>query len=60
MKFKYKKYVIILCINIVYKNCVKILLNKVKAQQKNKKIIKKIKNKVKNEKIKNNKIKNIV
>ena len=47
-------------INIVYKNCVKILLNKVKAQQKNKKIIKKIKNKVKNEKIKNNKIKNIV
>ena len=35
-----KKYVIILCINIVYKNCVKILLNKVKAQQKNKKIIK--------------------
>ena len=54
MKFKYKKqikythkniryikYVIILCINIVYKNCVKILLNKVKAQQKNKKIIKK-------------------
>jgi hypothetical protein len=44
----------------VYKNCVKILLNKVKAQQKNKKIIKKIKNKVKNEKIKNNKIKNIV
>ena len=44
---RYKKYVIILCINIVYKNCVKILLNKVKAQQKNKKI-------------KNNKIKNIV
>ena len=37
---RYKKYVIILCINIVYKNCVKILLNKVKAQQKKKKIIK--------------------
>ena len=60
MKFKYKKQIKHTHKNIRYKKYVIILLNKVKAQQKNKKIIKKIKNKVKNEKIKNNKIKNIV